>query len=77
MEIGRQRIAFYSGTGESSEHPIRGVLAERLAGETRFALDYVMDDGGEYRLRLIIDHESGQLRLAGRQQVVWTREAAG
>jgi hypothetical protein len=77
MEIGRQEIVFDSGAGELATHQIRGVRTERLESQTRFALDYVMENGGEYRLHLIIDHESGQLRLAGRQQVVWKREATG
>ena len=77
MEIGRQKIAFDSGAGEPAIHEIRGVLTERLEGETRFSLDYVMDNGGEYRLHLIVDHVSGELRLAGRGQVVWNREATG
>jgi len=77
MEIGRQEIAFDSGSEEATIHQIRGVYTERLESETRFALDYVMEHGGEYRLHLIIDHDSGRLRMAGRQQVVWNREASG
>lgn len=76
MEIGREEISFSSGDGQSSLHPIQGIFAERLESETRFAIDYVMDSGGEYRLHLILDHASGQLRLAGRQQVSWNRVEA-
>jgi len=77
MEIGRQEIAFDSGVGEPAMHQIRGVFTERMESETRFSLDYVTENGGEYRLHLIVDHASGELRLAGRRQVVWNREATG
>ena len=77
MEIGRHEITFDSGIGEVSTHPVVGVLAERLEDTTRFALDYGMDNGGEYRLHLIVDHTNGQLRWAGRQQMVWNRVESG
>lgn len=77
MEIGRHEITFDSGTGEVSTHPVVGVFTERLEDTTRFALDYGMDNGGEYRLHLIVDHTNGQLRWTARKQVVWHREESG
>lgn len=77
MEIGREEIAFDSGVGEVSTHAVVGVFTERLEEETRFALDYVMDNGGEYRIHLTLDHDSGQIRWQGRQQVIWNREEPG
>ena len=76
MKIERDQITFDSGAGEVATHQVLGVFTERLADETRYALDYVMENGGEYRLHLIYEPASRQVRLAGRRQVVWNKEGA-
>jgi len=76
MKIERHQITFDSGAGEVATYQILGVFTERLEEETRYALDYVMESGGEYRLHLIFEVASGQMRLAHRRQVIWTREVS-
>ncbi len=74
MTFERDKVTFDAGLGEASTYPVLGVLVERKPDETHYALDYVMENGGEYRLRLVYDRQERQLRLAGRRQVVWSRE---
>ena len=75
MEIDREQITFAAGTGQAQTYPVLGVFVERLDEETRFALDYVMETGGEYRLHLVYAPATRQLRMSGRRQVVWNRRS--
>ena len=74
MKIEQQQISFDSGMGDRVSHQVLGVFFETKAGEDHYAVDYVMEEGGEYRLHLIYEPESDELRLANRRQVTWMRE---